>query len=92
MSYRPDICTEPVSSTAEPVLAVQRVKVTEHVLPKTARINNAAADGGGIQDLEQLERRMLLQEVQDIRQRSRRSLMEPIKEEVELAFRSVQFI
>ena len=67
------------------------------MLPTAARINEGnggggGTAGGGIQDLEQLERRMLLQEVQDIRQRSRRSLMEPIKEEAELAFRFLHFI
>jgi hypothetical protein len=48
----------------------------------------AAGDSaGGIQDLEQLERRMLLQEIHELRQRSRKSLMEPITEESELAYR-----
>ena len=71
---------------------LQRVRVTEHVLPGAVRLHTNGTSGagaavGGIHDLEELERRMLLQELQDIRQRSRRSMMEPIQEEAELAFR-----
>jgi hypothetical protein len=75
---------------------VKRVKVTEHMLPAAARVlptaggsdmANKKAAAGGIEDLEELERRMLLQELQEIRLRSRKSMMEPITEEAELAFR-----
>ncbi len=76
--------------TAEPVSTVQRVRVTEHILPTVlSAADKQSSTNSGIQDLEQLERRMLLQEVKEIRQKSRQSLMEPILEESELAFRSV---
>ncbi len=69
---------------------VQRVRVTEHILPTVlSAADQQNSTTSGIQDLEQLERRMLLQEVKEIRQKSRQSLMEPILEESELAFRSV---
>jgi hypothetical protein len=64
--------------------------------PAAATVHPAASGGdsvrkkpaaGSVQDLEELERQMLLQEIQEIRQRSRKSMMEPIKEEAELAFR-----
>ena len=89
-----DCSAETVIQPAEPVSTVQRIRVTEHVLPTVLSAGTSKDDretriGGGIQDLEELERRMLLQEVQEIRQRSRRSIMEPIKEETELAFRLV---
>jgi hypothetical protein len=75
---------------AEPVSTVQRVRVTEHILPTVlSAADKQSSTISGIQDLEQLERRMLLQEVKEIRQKSRQSLMEPILEESELAFRSV---
>ncbi len=75
---------------AEPVPTVQRVRVTEHILPTVlSAADKQSSTVSGIQDLEQLERRMLLQEVKEIRQKSRQSLMEPIMEESELAFRSV---
>ncbi len=71
---------------------MERVVITERTLPQPGKVLAAAATGdgaGGIQDLEQLERRMLLQEIHELRQRSRKSLMEPITEESELAYRWV---